>query len=401
MIVGLIFVATYLVLAFGRLPFFRVDRTSAAVIGAIAVIVARGLTLDQAYRAVDYRTLILLFGMMVLVATLRLGTFFRTLGQAVVARVTHPAPLLIAVVLMSGVLSALFVNDTICLVFTPVLIEISAARRQNPLPFLLALATASNIGSTATITGNPQNMLIGSMSHIGYASFAGTLVPVAAFGLAVDALVIYVLFRREFTRGTGAARRRPPRAIHRIMTTKGLIVAAGMLVGFLAGVDPALVAASGAAVLLITRWVKPEKIYQQVDWSLLMLFVGLFIVVGAVEQAGLDRVFFDWLKPVGVTTVAGLTVTAALLSNLISNVPAVMLFTRLVPHLPDPRAGWLALAMASTLAGNLTLLGSIANLIVVEGARREGIRIGFFDYLKVGVPVTLATLLFGAWWVGA
>ena len=239
------------------------------------------------------------------------------------------------------------------------------------------------------------------MSHIGYASFAGTLVPVAAFGLAVDALVIYVLFRREFTRGTGAARRRPPRAIHRIMTTKGLIVAAGMLVGFLAGVDPALVAASGAAVLLITRWVKPEKIYQQVDWSLLMLFVGLFIVVGAVEQAGLDRVFFDWLKPVGVTTVAGLTVTAALLSNLISNVPAVMLFTRLVPHLPDPRAGWLALAMASTLAGNLTLLGSIANLIVVEGARREGIRIGFFDYLKVGVPVTLATLLFGAWWVGA
>ena len=150
MIVGLIFVATYLVLAFGRLPFFRVDRTSAAVIGAIAVIVARGLTLDQAYRAVDYRTLILLFGMMVLVATLRLGTFFRTLGQAVVARVTHPAPLLIAVVLMSGVLSALFVNDTICLVFTPVLIEISAARRQNPLPFLLALATASNIGGVNT-----------------------------------------------------------------------------------------------------------------------------------------------------------------------------------------------------------------------------------------------------------
>jgi len=131
-----------------------------------------------------------------------------------------------------------------------------------------------------------------------------------------------------------------------------------------------------------------------------MLFIGLFVVIGGVEQAGLDRAFFDWLKPVGVTTLAGLTITAAVLSNLISNVPAVMLFTRVVPHLPSPGTAWLVLAMASTLAGNLTLLGSIANLIVAEGARREGIRIGFVDYLKVGVPVTLVTLAFGVWWLG-
>ena len=283
MLVRLIFLATYLVLAFGRLPFLRVDRTAAAVVGAIAMIVAGGLTLDQAYRAVDYRTLVLLFGMMVLVATLRLGTFFRTLGQAVVARVAHPVPLLAAIVAMSGLLSALFVNDTICLVFTPIVIEISAARRQNPLPFLLALATASNIGSAATMTGNPQNMLIGSVSHLGYAAFALRLVPVAAFGLAVDALVIFVVFRREFTHGAGRGAAPPSsRAIHRVITAKGLLVAAGMLAGFLAGAEPALVAAAGAAVLLITRWVKPEKIYRQIDWALLMLFIGLFVVIGGV-----------------------------------------------------------------------------------------------------------------------
>ncbi len=172
-----------------------------------------------------------------------------------------------------------------------------------------------------------------------------------------------------------------------------------MLAGFLAGVEPALVAATGAAVLLITRWIKPEKIYDQIDWGLLMLFVGLFVIIAGAERAGLDRQFFEWLQPVGVTTTAGLTVTVAVLSNVISNVPAVMLFSRLVPHLPDPHTAWLALAMASTLAGNLTLLGSIANLIVTEGARREGIRVGFMDYLKVGGPVTIVTLAFGVWWL--
>jgi Na+/H+ antiporter NhaD/arsenite permease-like protein len=398
-VIRLVFLATYLVLAFGRLPFFRVDRTAAAVIGAIAMIVAGGLTLDQAYLAIDYRTLILLFGMMVLVATLRLGTFFRTLGQAVVGRVTHPAALLVVVVVVSGALSALFVNDTVCLVFTPILIEIAAARRQDPLPFLLALATASNIGSTATITGNPQNMLIGSMSHIRYTSFSAALAPVALFGLAVDAAVICLVFRSRLRHAEGVAERQPSRPIHRILTMKGLIVAAGMLVGFLAGAEPALVAATGAAVLLITRWIKPEKIYDQIDWGLLMLFVGLFVVIAGAEHAGLDRLFFGWLRPVGITTAGGLTVTVAILSNLISNVPAVMLFTRLVPHVPDPQTAWLVLAMGSTLAGNLTLLGSIANLIVAEGARREGIRIRFVDYLKVGVPVTVVTLAFGVWWL--
>mgnify|MGYP003338179698 CR=1 FL=1 len=157
---------------------------------------------------------------------------------------------------------------------------------------------------------------------------------------------------------------------------------------------------AGAAALLITRRVRPQKVYRAVDWDLLLLFIGLFVLVGAAEQSGIATWVFARLRPLGVDTVTGMTAAAAVLSNAISNVPAVMLFTRLVPLTPDPQRSWLTLAMASTLAGNLTILGSIANLIVVEGARRRGVTVSFLDYAKVGLPVTLFTLAFGAWWLG-
>ena len=396
----LIFLATYTVLAFGAVPIIRLDRTGAAIVGAIVMIVAGGVPLDEAYRAIDYRTLVLLFGMMVLVANLRLALFFRVLAEVLARRVRHPAALLVAVVFASGLLSALFVNDTICLVFTPVLIEVARARDQKPLPYLLALATASNIGSVAAITGNPQNMLIGSLSGLSYPHFTATLAPVALVGLLVVSAVLSVAFRHDLRTAAIPLDRVPVRPVHRALMVKGLLVAAGMLAGFLAGLDPALVASSGAAVLLVTRRVKPEKVYRQIDWGLLVLFVGLFIVIHGVERAHLDQRFFDLLRPVGVQTVAGLSIVSAVLSNLVSNVPAVMLFTRLVPQLPHPDTAWLALAMSSTLAGNLTILGSIANLIVVEGAARHGVRVTFRDYLKVGVPITVLSLAFGIYWVG-
>lgn len=399
MIAALIFAATYAVVAFGRLPFLRIDRTAAAVVGGILMVVAGVVPLDVAFQAIDYRTLILLFGMMILIASLRLARFFRTVARLVVTHVTHPAGLLVTVIFTSGILSALFVNDTICLVFTPILIEIAVTRRENPAPYLLALMTSSNIGSAATITGNPQNMLIASVSRLDYVEFSSALAPVALAGLALNAAILVFIFRRELRPHGPVPAGRGPRPIHRALLLKTLIVTAGVMAGFLAGWDPALVAAGGAAALLVSRNVKPEKFYRGVDWDLLMLFIGLFVVVAGVERAGLDARFFALLQPVGITTLGGLSLVAALLSNMISNVPAVMLFTPLVPQLPDPRASWLALAMASTLAGNLTLLGSIANLIVLEGARRQGIRITFLDHLKVGLPVTAATLAFGVWWL--
>jgi Na+/H+ antiporter NhaD/arsenite permease-like protein len=395
----LVFVGTYLVLAFGRAPLLRLDRTGAAIVGAILMVVVGGVPMEEAYRAIDYRTIVLLFGMMVIVANLRLALFFRLLADGIVRKVVTPARLLVVVVFLSGGLAALFVNDTVCLVFTPVLIEMARARRLNPVPYLLALATASNIGSAAAITGNPQNMLIGSLSQIPYAQFSAVLSPVALLGLAVDALVIGFLFRRELQQVAIEIDPVTVRSTHRALMAKSLVVSIGVLAGFLAGFEPALVAGSGAAVLLVTRRVKPEKVYRQIDWDLLVLFIGLFIVIHGVERAGLDRILFEWLRPLGVETVIGLSAISALLSNLVSNVPAVMLFTRIVPTLPDPTTGWLALAMSSTLAGNLTILGSIANLIVVEGARRHGIRISFGDYLRVGAPVTLVTLAIGVLWL--
>ena len=399
MIAALIFAGTYLVLAFGRLPFLRIDRTAAAVVGGILMVIAGVLPLDAAFQAIDYRTIILLFGMMILIASLRLARFFRTTARLVVTHVTHPAGLLVAVVFTSGILSALFVNDTICLVFTPILVEIAITRRENPAPYLLALMTSSNIGSVATVTGNPQNMLIASVSRLGYVEFSAALAPVALIGLVLNAAILVFIFRRDLHRHGPVPAGRGPRPIHRAMMVKTLAVTACVMAGFLVGWDPALVAAGGAAALLVSRSVKPEKFYRGVDWNLLMLFIGLFVVVEGVEHAGLDARFFALLQPVGIATLPGLAAVAALLSNLISNVPAVMLFTPLVPHLPDPRTSWLALAMASTLAGNLTLLGSIANLIVLEAARRQGIRIGFVDHLKVGLPVTAATLAFGLLWL--
>jgi Na+/H+ antiporter NhaD/arsenite permease-like protein len=395
----LVFLATYAVVAIGRAPGLRVDRTGAALVGATLMVVTGAIGFDDAVRAVDFRTLVLLFGMMVLVAHLRLAGGLAALAKFVGERVRNPAALLLATILVVGFLSALFVNDTICLVFTPIVIDVAEARRHRPLPYLLALATASNIGSVATVTGNPQNMLIGTVSGIPFRAFSAAMLPIAIAGLALDALVIWVIFRRELRTLSTDEGRLDHVTPHGPVLVKAIVVAVGMLAAFLAGYDTAIVAAAGAAVLLITRRVSPKKIYSAIDWDLLMLFAGLFVVVGAAERAGIDRRLFAVLAPLGLHTIAGLSATAAILSNAVSNVPAVMLFTRFVPNLPDPRSAWLALAMSSTLAGNLTILGSIANLIVVEGARRRGVTIGFWDYAKVGIPITIATLAVGIWWL--
>ncbi len=394
-----ILVATYVVIAAGRLPVLRLDRTGAALIGGLAMVLTGAIPLDDAARAVDARTIVLLFGMMVIVAHLRLAGAFTLLVRAVATHLSHPGLLLVALVVTAGSLSALFVNDTICLVFTPVVLDIAAARRHRPLPYLLALATASNIGSVATIAGNPQNMLIGSVSAIPFSTFSAALLPIATVGLALDAAVIWLLFRKELRRLPSDDAAPPPVRYHRPLLVKSGLVSAGVLAAFLLGYPPALAAMTGAAALLVTRRVRPQKIYRAVDWDLLLLFIGLFVLVGAAERGGVGAWLFAWLRPLGVHTVAGLSATAALLSNAISNVPAVMLFARLIPLMPDPDRAWLTLAMSSTLAGNLTILGSIANLIVVEGARRRGVAIGFVDYARVGVPVTLLTLAFGIWWL--
>lgn len=399
MIAFLIFAGTYFVLAMGRLPGLRVDRAGAAIIGAALMVGAGVLTLDEAYRAINFDTIILLFGMMILVANLRLSGFFRLVSQRVVERAHHPLALLCAIVAVSGVFSAFFVNDTMCIVLTPLVLEIAAGLKRNPVPYLLGVAMASNAGSTATITGNPQNMLIGSFSGIPYARFAAALTPPAIAALAVVAAIIYALYRDEFSgRARVVVEHRPVR-VNRPMLWKSAVVAAAMIAAFFVGWPVPKAAIVAGALLLLTRRVKPEKIYNQVDWQLLVLFAGLFVVVAGMEKSGLEQNLARGVERMHLENTYLLSGLTAVISNIVSNVPAVLVFKPFVAHMADPARAWLTLAMSSTLAGNLTILGSIANLIVVQRARSQ-VRIGFWEYARAGVPVTVVSILIGAWWLG-
>jgi Na+/H+ antiporter NhaD/arsenite permease-like protein len=383
------------VVALGGVPRLglRLDRTGAAVVGAALMVAFQVVSPEEAYRFIDIGTLVLLFGMMIVVGHLRLAGFFRWAGVVVARRATSPLRLLFGLIVLAGALSALFVNDTICLALAPLVLEVAATLRVPATPYLLALATASNIGSVATLTGNPQNMLIGVASKLSYREFFVELLPVALVGLLIDFAVIALVYRRELQRPFQAAVHARAK-VHGFLMAKGLAASLAMLVFFFAGANLSMVALTAGAALLLTRRVKPEKVFLEINWNLLTLFAGLFVVVGAAQAAGLTTALFELLHAHEARSLAALTASTALLSNLVSNVPAVMLFIPLAAELPDPQHAFKVLAMSSTLAGNLTLLGSIANLIVAEAARKQA-PLDFLEYLKVGVPVTLLTLAAG------
>ncbi|MEI9973035.1 MAG: SLC13 family permease [Ignavibacteriota bacterium] len=258
---------------------------------------------------------------------------------------------------------------------------------------------AANIGSTATITGNPQNMMIGSFSQIHYRAFAAALTPIAGVGLLLTVGVIYLIYRSEFRDESPLRVEHRAVRFHKALLWKSVLVAAAMMVLFFAGWPVPKVAIISGGVLLITRRLKPERFYREIDWSLLVMFIGLFIVIAGLEKTPVPGDLFAAAKRFHIERTAPMTVFAAILSNLVSNVPAVLVFKGFVSHLPDARHAWLTLAMSSTLAGNLTVLGSVANLIVVERARRE-VEISFWEYAKAGVPLTIVTLAVGVWLLG-
>jgi Na+/H+ antiporter NhaD/arsenite permease-like protein len=281
-----------------------------------------------------------------------------------------------------------------CLVLTPLALDIVTRLRRNPIPYLLAIAMASNIGSAATITGNPQNMMIGTFSRIPYRTFAAAIAPISVIGLMITVALVAVTYRREFFAVPRIEVERPRVRVHRALLWKSVAAAVAMIFLFFAGLPVSKVAVVTGAILLVTRRVKPERIYREIDWSLLVLFAGLFVVIAGVEKTLLNAHALDLVNRLQLDRTGVLTAWSAILSNVVSNVPAVLVFKPFLSRLPDPQHAWLTLAMSSTLAGNLTVLGSIANLIVIERARRS-VRISFLEYLKVGVPLTLLTL-----WIG-
>jgi Na+/H+ antiporter NhaD/arsenite permease-like protein len=393
-----IFAATYVVLAAGRFPGLRIDRTGASIVGASLMVAFGVLSFPDALQAVDWPTIVLLLGMMIVVANLRLSGFFRASSAFVVRQAHGPKTLLAGIILVTGVFSAFFVNDTMCIMMTPLVLEVTLALGRNPVPYLLGVAMSSNAGSVATITGNPQNMLIGSLSHLSYRLFIWKLAPVAVVSLLLTWLVLIAFYKAEFSGSAFLQAEQPKIRVNVPLLWKSLFVAVGMVACFFAGWPVAQVAIVAGAMLLVTRRVKPEKVYHEIDWPLLALFAGLFIVVAGVERTSLDADLFRLASQLGLHRVPVLTLFAALLSNIVSNVPAVLLFRPVMPHLADPARGWLTLAMATTLAGNFTILGSVANLIVVQRARRE-VKIGFWEYFRAGSVLTVLTLVFGAWWL--
>ncbi len=398
-VTALIVAVTLVGVAIGRWPGLRMNRATIALVGATVLIAIQAISLDEAYRAIDWNTIVLLFAMMVLNVNLRVAGFFHLVTSHVVRLARTPRRLLALVIVVSGVLSAIFLNDTLALMMTPLVLELALALRRNPLPYLVALVTAANVGSVAAITGNPQNMLVGISSGISFVQFTAALAPIALAGLGVIWLVMIVVYRAEFAHATLAGATTLPPQEYRPLLRKAMLATALMLVGLIAGAPIPLAALVAAAILLISRRRDPERVFEEIDWGLLVFFVSLFVVTGAIETTGLGQGLFAWLRPWADGGAGKLTVVSLVLSNLVSNVPAVMLFRPVVPTLAAPHTAWLTLAMATTLAGNLTLLGSVANLIVAETAQRRGVHLSFGEYLKAGTPIAILTLILGVAWL--
>ena len=375
----------------------KIDRPGAAIIGAVLMVAIRAVRPADSLHYIDFGTNVLLFSMMLLVAYLHLDGFFDWVTEWIAARI-QPRHLLPAIIFLTGVFSAFFVNDIICLIMVPFTLKMTRRMGVKPIPYLLAVATASNIGSVATITGNPQNMLIGSYSAMHYRTFMFHLGPVALAGLLLDWLVLWLMHTRKETIVAQPVISAPSAPGPPGNLKKAGVVILLVLAGFLAGLPPAQVAALGAALMLITRRHEPRLVYDEVDWGLLVFFVGLFLIVGGAENVGLTARLMQIGQRWNLQNSSTFAIVTVALSNIVSNVPAVMLLKSMVPGFANPQQGWLMLAMASTLAGNLTITGSVANIIVVERAKPEA-RITFSQYLRAGVPITLATLAFGWLWL--
>jgi len=400
-----VFLLVYLGMIFGGLPFLQLDRTGIALLGAIALVASQSISIDEAYRSLHSPTLILLFAFMVISAQLRLGGFYPWLTRRAGILDIRPPMLLGVIIAVTAILSAIFSNDIVCLAVAPVLAEICLRRRLDPIPFLIGLACAANIGSAATLIGNPQNMLIGETLNMSFsrylliASLPVLLCLVVTWGLIV-----------AFRRGQGwisaessssqalNAREQQEVPLDLWQTGKGLAIAAILFAAFLFAPWPRdLMALAGAGLLLTSRSLHSRHMLSLVDWQLLILFMGLFVVNHAMQQTGLPSSVVNALTYYGFDLHAHwpLFMTSFVLSNVLSNVPAVML---LLPTTIGEHAGTV-LALSSTLAGNLLIVGSIANIIVVNEAARNGIRIDWREHAKLGVPVSAASLMISSFYL--
>jgi len=396
----IIVMLTYVGVAIGFIPRLRTNRTIIALLGVGILLLFQQITVSDIPGFLDIDTLVLLFSMMVINANLRLAGFFKLTGGYLLRLTRKPRVFLAIEIVVVGVLSALFLNDTICIMFTPFLLELLLAIDRDPIPYLIALATSANIGSVATLTGNPQNLIVGAASGIGYTQFLGELGPISLLCLGIVWVVTVLMYKREFS-ATNFFIIPPTQRVsyYKPLLIKSIAVVVGMVIAFLVGIPVSLASFIAASVLLITRRTKPEKIFAGIDWGILVFFSALFILTGSLDKNQVTSMLLNTFNISGKENVLNLSVVTTALSNLVSNVPAVLLMKPLITSMNQPTAGWLTLAASSTLAGNLTLLGSVANLIVAESAKRHQVDLTFWEYTKSGLIITILTLAISTTWL--
>lgn len=393
-----VFALTYLLISGRRLKILPLNRPASAVLGTVLMVATGVMTPAEVYRSIDYDTLVLLLGMMLISAYLFLGGFFDWAADWVLRVGRTPQRLLLCVILASGSLSALLVNDTICLMLTPLVVTVMVRGGLPLTPYLLALAMSANIGSVATLVGNPQNMIIGSLSQLPFLGFSASLLPVALTGLAIEYAILRLGFRRLLANTVIRKSPSPPPALDRRLIRITFTSLALVFAGFVSGLNLAWTALAGGALVMVLARRDTHEVLKLVDWHLLVFFAALFAVVEGLNQTGLPDQVYAAVRPIfgnrATPQAWNLAWFSVVGSNIFSNVPFVLVAGKWTANFADPVLMWKVMALATTFAGNLTLLGSVANLIVVESARNH-VEVGFWDYARFGIPITLLTLAAG------
>lgn len=394
----LIFGFTYLLISGRQLKILPLNRPAAALLGTVLMVAFGVLTPEQAYGAVDYDTLVLLLGMMLISAYLFLAGFFDWAADWILRHAQTPQALLWHLIFASGILSALLVNDVVCLMLTPLVVAVMVRGRLPLAPYLLALAMSSNLGSVATLVGNPQNMIIGHLSKLHFLHFSASLAPVALAGLLVQYAILRVGFRKVLGQVVICRPSTPPPPMDRRLLILTLAVLGLVFVGFVAGLNLAWTALAGGALLMVLAKRDTHQVLKLVDWNLLVFFAALFIVVEGLSLTGLPDQIYHRVQPLLGTSTASQAWNfvwfAEAGSNVFSNVPFVLVAGKWINNFAQPELMWKVMALATTFAGNLTIVGSVANIIVVESARGH-IELGFWDYARYGIPVTILTTFIG------
>ncbi len=398
---AIIFFITYAGIAVGGFPKLAIDRTGIALIGAIAMVATGALRTDEAVKAIDTSTILLLYALMVLSAQFRLGGFYTRTAFGIIKFMNKPEIFLLMLMLTSALLSALLANDIVCLAFTPIVCVSLIKASLNPVPFLIGLACASNIGSAATIIGNPQNMLIGQTAGLDFGRFVLWCTPPSLISLAASYLIIGLMYKGRWTKETQGfmEKRKEWPDYDRHQSMKGIMLTIILIGMFLTPIPRELTAIAVAGILLCSRKMATRTILGLVDWHLITLFCALFIVVEGIVKFGMPQKGVALLLSFGydINSPFLLSIITLFLSNLVSNVPAVMLLLKNIDL--SVTTNLYMLALISTFAGNLITIGSIANLITIEQAKHYNVNISFKEHAKAGIPVTLVSVAIALVWM--